>query len=128
MTDVLGRAVVLEADLLLVAGVTNTRRVRYMRRVRGEDGPSPVDMSGWSAVCQIRRSGTLVADLSPWVSLGADGVARIDPPPGVSRAWGHVSGVWDLVVCDPDGMVVRLVAGSATIIEPVSKTEVEHDV
>lgn len=47
--NTLGRSCLLEANLILVAGVTNTYRLRWLRRVTDRQGTTvarPMDLTG----------------------------------------------------------------------------------
>ena len=117
----LGSRAVLGADLVIVAGASNLRVVRYMHRT-GE-GREPVDLTGWTALCQIRRDGRLLLDLSDWVRVDSTGLVTLDPPPDRTRGLEDWSGSWDLVLTSPQGRVVRLCAGSVSIIHLTSSKE-----
>ena len=63
----LGRTCLLEANLILVAGVTNTYRLRWLRRVTDKNGVTvvrPMDLTGWTPHMQVRRDGLTVIDLA----------------------------------------------------------------
>lgn len=125
MSVTLGSRVVLEADLVIVAGASNLRAVRYMHRTG--DGREPVDLTGWTAICQIRRDGRLLLDLSDWVGMDATGLVTLDPPPEETRGLDGWSGSWDLVLTSPQGRVVRLCAGSVSIVHLTSSKEVTRE-
>lgn len=72
----LGRTCLLEANLILVAGVTNTYRLRWLRRVTDKNGVTvvrPMDLTGWTPHIQVRRDGLTVIDLAPYTLLDTDG-------------------------------------------------------
>ena len=97
--NTLGRSCLLEANLILVAGVTNTYRLRWLRRVTDRQGATvarPMDLTGWTPIMQIRRD------------------RLIDLPEG--------SAAWDLLLAAPNGDTTRLAAGSALIESTVSIT------
>lgn len=59
----LGRTCLLEANLILVAGVTNTYRLRWLRRVTDKNGFTvvrPMDLTGWTPHIQVRRDVSIV--------------------------------------------------------------------
>ena len=69
----LGRTCLLEANLILVAGVTNTYRLRWLRRVTEKNGVTvvrPMDLTGWTPHIQVRRDGLTVIDLAPYLAAG----------------------------------------------------------
>lgn len=79
----LGRTCLLEANLILVAGVTNTYRLRWLRRVTDKNGVTvvrPMDLTGWTPHMQVRRDGLTVIDLAPTRSW-----TRTGPSPSASR-------------------------------------------
>lgn len=125
MSVTLGSRAVLEADLVIVAGASNTRAVRYMHRTG--DGREPVDLTGWTAICQISRDGRLLLDMSDWVGMDATGLVTLDPPPDKTRGLEGYSGSWDLVLTSPQGRVVRLCAGSVSIFHLTSSKEVTRE-
>ena len=79
----LGRTCLLEANLILVAGVTNTYRLRWLRRVTDKNGVTvvrPMDLTGWTPHMQVRRDGLTVIDLAPYTLLDTDGTITIRVP------------------------------------------------
>lgn len=120
MSVTLGSRAVLDADLVIVAGASNTRSFMYMSRT-ADGGREPVDLTGWTARCQIRRDGRLLLDMSRWVGMDATGLVVLDPPPGRTAGLDGWSGSWDLVVTSPQGRVVRLCAGSVSIVHLTSR-------
>lgn len=79
----LGRTCLLEANLILVAGVTNTYRLRWLRRVTDKNGVTvvrPMDLTGWTPHIQVRRDGLTVIDLAPYTFLDTDGTITIRVP------------------------------------------------
>ena len=80
--NTLGRSCLLEANLILVAGVTNTYRLRWLRRVTDRQGATvarPMDLTGWTPIMQIRRDRLIVFDLTPYVRLDEHGCITIPP-------------------------------------------------
>lgn len=130
----IGRESLTEIDLLIAQGADFTLAMRYLR-----DG-APVDLSGWSGRSQLRRkhggdvwltvpdAGTVAA-----LSLGTDGVITLSIPAGVTEdpAWDSRSkltggepqptGVWDLELIDPDGVVIRFAQGAVTVSPDVTR-------
>lgn len=84
----LGRTCLLEANLILVAGVTNTYRLRWLRRVTDKNGVTvvrPMDLTGWTPHMQVRRDGLTVIDLAPLHAPG-HGRDHHHPRPGRGHA------------------------------------------
>ena len=122
----LGRTCLLEANLILVAGVTNTYRLRWLRRVTDKNGVTvvrPMDLTGWTPHMQVRRDGLTVIDLAPYTLLDTDGTITIRVPDEATQGLPAGAGAWDLLLEDPSGDVTRLVAGSALVETTVSDTE-----
>ena len=97
----LGRTCLLEANLILVAGVTNTYRLRWLRRVTDKNGVTvvrPMDLTGWTPHMQVRRDGLTVIDLAPYTLLDTDGTITIRVGPAPRRPLGRR---------DPPGRRVR---------------------
>lgn len=125
-TPTLGRACLLRANLLLTTGVTNTVRLRWLRRVTDQHGATiarPMDLTGWKPAMQIRRDGLTVIDLTPYVTLGDDGTITVKIPDEATRGLPDGAAVWDLLLEAPDGDVTRLAAGGALIASTVSHME-----
>ena len=122
----LGRTCLLEANLILVAGVTNTYRLRWLRRVTDKNGVTvvrPMDLTGWTPHMQVRRDGLTVIDLAPYTLLDTDGTITIRVPDEATQGLPAGAGAWDLLLEDPSGDVTRLAAGSALVETTVSDTE-----
>ena len=86
--NTLGRSCLLEANLILVAGVTNTYRLRWLRRVTDRQGATvarPMDLTGWTPIMQIRRDRLIVFDLTPYVRLDEHGCITITVPADTTR-------------------------------------------
>lgn len=125
MTVTLGSRAVLDADLVVVAGASNLRQVRYVHRT--VEGRKPVDLTEWTAICQLRRDGRLLLDMSDWVGMDATGLVTLDSPPEETRGLDGWLGSWDLVLTSPQGRVMRLCAGSVSIVHLTSSEEGTHE-
>lgn len=122
----LGRGQVARAHMTLVAGASNRYRLRYSRRVSdpagGADATAPVDLTGWHAVCQLRGTGgELVYDLTPHITLGGDGLIDISVSDETTQRLATGSARFDLLLVNPAGDVLRLLAGTATITHVISE-------
>lgn len=104
----LGRTCLLEENLILVAGVTNTYRLRWLRRVSDKNGVTvvrPMDLTGWTPHMQVRRDGLTVIDLAPYTLLDTDGTITIRVPDEATQGLPAGAGAWDLLLEDPSGDV-----------------------
>ncbi|KFI92429.1 hypothetical protein BISA_0829 [Bifidobacterium saguini DSM 23967] len=125
MNNTMGRTCLLEANLILVAGITNTYRLRWLRRVTDQHGATvarPMDLTGFKPVMQIRRDRLLVIDLTEYVRLDEHGYITVTIPDETTRSLPEGSAAWDLLLEAPDGETIRLAAGSALIETTVSMT------
>lgn len=123
-TPTLGRACLLRANLLLTTGVTNTYRLRWLRRVTDRNGATiarPMDLTGWTPLMQIRRDGLTVIDLTPYVTLGDDGTITVTVPDEATLDLPDGTAMWDLLLEAPNGDVTRLAAGNALIETTISR-------
>lgn len=103
--NTLGRSCLLEANLILVAGVTNTYRLRWLRRVTDRQGATvarPMDLTGWTPIMQIRRDRLIVFDLTPYVRLDEHGCITITVPADTTRDLPEGSAAWDLLLAAPN--------------------------
>lgn len=126
MTATLGRLGLLEARLLLVAGVTNHVRLLWVRNILRADGSRtavPVDLTGWNPRLQLRRDGKVLADLSDCVALDAQGHVDIHITGERSSTLSPYAGAWDLLLESPQGEVTRLVYGEWTVTSAISRKE-----
>lgn len=114
----LGRETLLDATLILIAGATNTWRLRWLRRMTDEHGAviaRPMDLTGHTARLHIRRDDRLILDLSDHIALADDGLITISAPSGLTAGMPATIGRWDLLIIRDDD-VTRLAAGTARII------------
>lgn len=126
MTATLGRLGLLEARLLLVAGVTNHVRLLWVRNILRSDGSRaavPVDLTGWTSRLQLRRDGKVLADLSDCVALDAQGHVDIHITDERSSTLSPYAGAWDLLLESSQGEVTRLVYGEWVVTSAISRKE-----
>lgn len=124
MAVTVGRSALAVVDLILAQGADNSFEFRYSETV--DEVVTPVDLSGWSARGQIRRSpgGELWVELQP--TLDSEGVVSFSIGHAVTEdaAWDRrSSGVWDLELIDPDGKVTRFVEGTVTVSHDVTRND-----
>lgn len=119
MAEVIGTDRLLDCDIVIVRGCTLDAQVSWT----DEDG-EPWPLSGGSAACQVRakNDGPLWLDIGPHVTL-ADGMVTISVPASATAECPAGRGVWDLVVTDAGGAVTRVLAGKATVADPVSEDD-----
>ncbi len=86
----------------------------------------PVDFTGWTARMKIRRSLSseteLVAlDETDGITLGTDGSVLIIIDDATTAALSFNTGVYDLEVVSPTGVVKRLAEGAVTLSKEVTR-------
>lgn len=121
---VLGRGVLLRADLHLSQGQTNGFALRWLPGGSGTVGP---DLTGWQARCEARRKPgaaeawfTITEDPDGEdgsIFLGPEGEINVTIRAETSARWGTVnkSGTWDLELVDPGGTVITFARGAVTV-------------
>lgn len=81
--------------------------------------PTPVNLTGYSAAMQIRAfplSPTILYDASDDITLGgAAGTISLTITAATTEGFGWFSGVYDLLLTDPSGNVIRLLSGGVTV-------------
>ena len=86
----------------------------------------PVDLTTWTLAAQVRASptsGTVLYDLSPTVTVAAEGRWQILITDETSLAWAWSRGVWDLrAEASGDGQAVRLLSGFVEVSPAVTRT------
>ncbi len=132
----IGREALAEINLLIAQGADYQVAMRYKT-----DG-TPVDLTGWQARTQLRRKvgGDIWLNVDTestgqaQLTLTAEGVVTLTIPAAVTEnpAWDSRSkvtagepqptGVWDLELIDPSGIVTRLAQGTVTISPDVTRT------
>lgn len=120
MAVTLGLKSLIEANLVMVQGVTFEATFIYNVEEGGQD--VPVDMSGWTALCQIRDSDdSLVLDMSNDITFGSNGVLVLKVEDEETVTVPVRKGYrWDMLLEDTDGDVMRLAAGKVQMFEKVS--------
>ena len=132
---VLGREALVECDIIVTQGADCAFAFRYSTSTSGTT--TPVDLTGWSARAQLRRTWGgevwLTATHEDAITLTATGdvVLAIDAATTEDPAWNTRSkvtagepqarGVWDLELIDPTGRVTRLVQGSVIVSPDVTR-------
>ncbi len=86
--------------------------------------PSPVDLTGYTALMQFRASplgGTLYYDASSNITLGGTaGTIALLIPAATTEAFTWFQGVYDLFLTSSSGVATPLIAGQVTITPSVS--------
>ena len=119
----LGKKCLAECDLVLVSGCTSSFSFEWKKKnSQGEE--EPVDLTGASALCQIRVSndGELIADLSDEVTM-LNGVVTLDIGDDVTSQIAEGRYVWDMIIEDSAHDKTRLAAGYVTVVDPISEEE-----
>ena len=122
----LGRTGLLEADLHIITGTTNTIRLQWLRNILQADGnryTHPVDLSEYTPHCQLRRDGHLINDLSDDITTDKTGHITIHLTARRSLELTTGSGAWDLLMESPNGETTRVVYGNWRITQAVSRKE-----
>ena len=105
------------SDMRLIRGDSSRLGARWRRR--GPDGSvTPVDLSGWSGVVELRSSSGQLWWSGACVT-GMDGLAVASVLPDLLAApeWaGRRSGAWKCVVTSPDGLTSRTLAWGYVLI------------
>lgn len=120
-----GRAALASVDLIIAQGADNAYMFRYSQDVDGVQ--TPIDLTGYSARGQIRRSvgGELYLELADIV-LSSDGTIQVTISHQVTEdpVWNNrFNGVWDLELTDPSGGVIRFASGNVTVKPDVTRDE-----
>lgn len=86
--------------------------------------PAPVDLTGWSAAMQIRPfplSTTVLYDASSKITLGGKtGTISLNIPATDTAGFTWWTGVYDMLLIDPAGVVTRLLSGSVSVCPGVT--------
>ena len=132
---VLGREALVECDIIVTQGADNAYAFRYSTRTG--DTTIPVDLTGWSARAQLRRTWggeiwlSVTHEDAITLTAAGDVVLAVDAATTEDPAWNTRSkivageaqarGVWDLELIDPTGRVTRLVQGTVTVSPDVTR-------
>ena len=90
-----------------------------------DDNGDPIDLTNWSAKMHIRNNTEDVAflDCTPYFTLGGvAGTITLELPPTFIVDVGYNSGVYDIDMHHTSGRVERLLLGTVTIIDEVTRT------
>ena len=86
--------------------------------------PSPVDLTGYTALMQFRASplgGTLYYDASSNITLGGvAGTISLSIPAATTEAFTWFQGVYDLFLTSSQGVATPLLAGTVSVTPSVS--------
>lgn len=89
-----------------------------------DDNDALVDLTGFTGRMHIRDKVNSVAyvDITPYVSLGTtNGLVTINIPASATIDWAFTTGVYDLEVESSAGAISRLIQGTITIDEEVTR-------
>lgn len=122
----LGSGALTTVDLVISQGADCSFTFQYLTGT-GTNG-SPIDLTGWTAKAQLRAS----AGGPLWCTLtsSAGGGITLDSAGNVAVTIGHTvsaglasldHGVWDLLLTDTAGTVVRLVEGKVSVDHAVTR-------
>lgn len=113
----LGEKYLADVELELMRGAGLAATATFER-----DG-TPVDLTGASALCQVRRvnDGEVIADISAAYSFGADGSIDITVTPEMTAGMAPGKWVWDVMMTESGGWVTSLMGGKCTVHDPVSE-------
>ena len=81
---------------------------------KNPDGTA-IDLSGWTAACQIRDGQTLLATVTTAIT-GTAGTVSLSLPAAQTAALPAVTAKYDLFLTAPGGAVTRLLAGTVSIL------------
>jgi len=116
------RTLPIEIDLVVYADTTLRRHFRWL-----PDGVTPVDFTGWSALCLIGpRGGEAFYELTSsdgGVELSINGEIVVNLSAEETGAFTGSSYFWQLDLTDPDGFVQRFIRGRVSVVrdvEPIS--------
>lgn len=125
-TPRLGRSALGRVDLVISQGSDLELVLRYLTGDPDSATPLvPVDLTGWTARAQVRRS---VASADTWLDVvgevDADGYVTLRVPHDDTEGelWDQRdSGVWDLELSRADGYRVRFAEGDVTVSHEVTR-------
>jgi hypothetical protein len=108
--------------LVIEQGATS----QYAWPVLDDDGDA-VNLSGYTAKAQVRRSVDSSAVLYEWSSAGgtilfqSNNVILVTAP-ATSSAWTWTKGVYDVVITAPDGTISRVGEGTVVVSRAVTRS------
>jgi len=86
--------------------------------------PAPVDLTGYTAamqICPFPGSPTLLFNATPYITLGGPlGTVTLSIPGGITAAMDWFSGVYDLILTDPNGIATKFLSGTITVCPGVT--------
>jgi hypothetical protein len=91
-----------------------------------DDNGVALDLTGYTALAQVRRSVDSPTVLHQWSSadstilLQASNVILVTPP-ATSLAWTWSKGVYDILITAPDGTVSRVGEGTVAVSRSVTR-------
>lgn len=129
-TPVLGRSALLKANLVVSQGADNLYQFRWSQK-DAAGIVTPVDLTGYTGRAQLRTKvgGAVWIELTTPddILLGADGSIAImigDEATSVEAWNAYKSGVWDIELSSPGGVVTRFAEGSVTVAPDVTRVVV----
>ena len=119
-TVTLGKEALIDADLIIASGVTFKATFRYLKE--GDEGPVPIDMSGWSSYMDFcLKTGEKVLDADDSVVTDENGNIIVYLRPEVTARLDPGTYKYDIILEDDIGDRVRLSAGKAKIVRKYSE-------
>lgn len=122
----LGTGALATVDLVISQGSDCGYAFQYMTGTG--TGATGIDLTGWSAKAQLRASAggplwcTLTSSTGGGITLDSSGNVAVTISHTVSAGLASLDhGVWDLLLTDTAGTVVRLVEGKVTIDHAVTR-------
>lgn len=110
MAVTIGSKQLLEANLVIVSGITFKASFVY----KDQDG-TPIDLSGWKAYLDFFKTGKKILDCDGCVELSSEGRVDLNIPPSITSQLEESKYEYDIILEDPEGDNVRLVAGKAAV-------------
>lgn len=110
MAVTIGSKQLLEANLVIVSGITFKASFIY----KDENG-NPIDLSGWKAYLDFFKMDAKILDCDGCIGLSSDGLVDLSIPQEITAQLEKGKYDYDIILEDPEGGNVRLVAGKATV-------------
>jgi hypothetical protein len=108
-----------EIDFTIYSGATYRREFRWL-----PDGKTPQDFTGWTArflIGQQRGHAIITMTTDSGVTLGADGMVRIDVPPAATANLRLPNLAHQLDLIDSNGVVMRFLRGRVRVVRDVEE-------